>query len=779
MNYLKMGNNTLEKENEDLKRKLNNMQTELKIQGNNISNLSNSLSQYKNFYENQMENLRISHENEISQYINLINHSDNEKKYFMDLLETQQKLLLKGENIDSQAAQSQNEINMKMQELLTNMEKKQRELNQEQEKREMQREQNYKQMIENQNKIQKNYFERMGKKRQNEELLRQQEMEKLEKLEKERKQRDEEFKKDMINKINELNDYQNKITQIKKEAEEAERESQERHRIQIEKMNQREIELKQMIEDEKDRAKKEALEKERKQFEERKKKEQEVENDFNIHYDFFIKKEIKSFIFDFNNLENDFCQQEFSKYNLKKNIVNLIKKLNETENLDSRVLNMIQIIALIFSQNNHNDEINHLNIILVGPTGVGKSTLINSILKLPKNLEAKTQATDPCTMGEPHFYCSEKIPFLRLADSRGIEKGKYRVEQVINSTVNFIKNQLKTNNPDQFIHCIWYCTTDSRFEDIEVETLKNLAALYDNSTLPIIFVYTRAVVPEFYQNMKKKVDNLGLKLEFVDIIAKEMEISSSQNLKPKNLSKLKKISIEKAKNAIKSSCFTALKENIKNYVKQHLENNKEKTNEMLQNKIDNEFKNFQEGTKLDNMICVIQNIILTIIITYLSGPNIEEQQISNEGNEYIKNFLTGFFDISMSFYEKCLDNIIEKKVKECLEKLNTIKLDIFERHKISNPNIKTNEEFEKEIKNLLYKSVKSKAELFCMKNAGKFITKPVKDYFEKFIKNKYIKMIEENKKAQKIFQDEAQKKFNRLSNLINIDESEVSTSINE
>ena len=133
----------------------------------------------------------------------------------------------------------------------------------------------------------------------------------------------------------------------------------------------------------------------------------------------------------------------------------------------------------------------------------------------------------------------------------------------------------------------------------------------------------------------------------------------------------------------------------------------------------------------------------------------------------------------MSFYEKCLDNIIEKKVKECLEKLNTIKLDIFERHKISNPNIKTNEEFEKEIKNLLYKSVKSKAELFCMKNAGKFITKPVKDYFEKFIKNKYIKMIEENKKAQKIFQDEAQKKFNRLSNLINIDESEVSTSINE
>ena len=156
--------------------------------------------------------------------------------------------------------------------------------------------------------------------------------------------------------------------------------------------------------------------------------------------------------------------------------------------------------------------------------------------------------------------------------------------------------------------------------------------------MPIIFVYTRAVVPDFYENMKKKVDNLGLKLEFVDIIAKEMKISCSQNIKPKNLSKLQKISIEKAKNAIKSSCFTALKENIKIYVKEHLENNKEKANEMLQNKIHEEIENFQEGTELENMICVIQNIILTVIKTYLSGPNIEEQQISNEGNEYIKNF---------------------------------------------------------------------------------------------------------------------------------------------
>lgn len=60
-------------------------------------------------------------------------------------------------------------------------------------------------------------------------------------------------------------------------------------------------------------------------------------------------------------------------------------------------------------------------------------------------------------MNEPKFYFSEKIPFLRLVDSRGIEKDSYGVVQVVNSTVNFINNQLKTKDPDKFIYCIWYC----------------------------------------------------------------------------------------------------------------------------------------------------------------------------------------------------------------------------------------------------------------------------------------------------------------------------------
>ena len=37
-------------------------------------------------------------------------------------------------------------------------------------------------------------------------------------------------------------------------------------------------------------------------------------------------------------------------------------------------------------------KLNHLNILLVGPSGVGKSFLINTVLKLEKNEKAETKA---------------------------------------------------------------------------------------------------------------------------------------------------------------------------------------------------------------------------------------------------------------------------------------------------------------------------------------------------------------------------------------------------
>ena len=50
---------------------------------------------------------------------------------------------------------------------------------------------------------------------------------------------------------------------------------------------------------------------------------------------------------------------------------------------------------------------------------------------------------------------------------RRVLKKEYGVEQVLNSAKNFINYYLEKENPDEYVHLIWYCITGTRFEEIE------------------------------------------------------------------------------------------------------------------------------------------------------------------------------------------------------------------------------------------------------------------------------------------------------------------------
>ena len=65
-------------------------------------------------------------------------------------------------------------------------------------------------------------------------------------------------------------------------------------------------------------------------------------------------------------------------------------------------------------------KIDYLSIILVGQSGVGKSTLINNFLKL-KGRKAAATGTGGYVTQNISYYMSSEIPYLRLIDTRGIE----------------------------------------------------------------------------------------------------------------------------------------------------------------------------------------------------------------------------------------------------------------------------------------------------------------------------------------------------------------------
>ena len=130
-----------------------------------------------------------------------------------------------------------------------------------------------------------------------------------------------------------------------------------------------------------------------------------------------------------------------------------------------------------------------LNIIVAGKTGVGKSTLINSVFR--ENL-AETGMGKPVT-DHMRKISKKGIP-LSIYDTRGFELGKEVQAEVKKEVVDTISKGLATQDINKAIHCIWYCinTASNRIEPEEIEWLKELSKDNQITQVPIIVVLTQS-----------------------------------------------------------------------------------------------------------------------------------------------------------------------------------------------------------------------------------------------------------------------------------------------
>ena len=183
----------------------------------------------------------------------------------------------------------------------------------------------------------------------------------------------------------------------------------------------------------------------------------------------------------------------------KENII----QISKTEKVSKNVKSVIEDKIDSLNEETIDFKVSHFNILILGNTGVGKSTLVNAILKSDL---AKTDKHKPCTMGKPKSYESEAAKGIRIWDSRGIENGKYNLEVANKEVIDTINELIKNNDPDKFIHCIWYCIHSNRFSNEEIE---NLLSLYNSYTdkLPIIVVFTIAENPKKTNDMIKFVQD--------------------------------------------------------------------------------------------------------------------------------------------------------------------------------------------------------------------------------------------------------------------------------
>ena len=163
-----------------------------------------------------------------------------------------------------------------------------------------------------------------------------------------------------------------------------------------------------------------------------------------------------------------------------------------------------------------------LNIIVIGKSGVGKSTLINSLFR---GNFAETGLGRPVT-SEIRKKVKKDYP-LAIYDTPGFELSNEQQTKVKDEVLDLIQKGIASNDINEAIHCIWYCVNvggNRTFDKSEIEWLKDFTAQNKVTKVPIIVVLTQAVPRKKAAEMKKLIEAENLEIrKVVPLLAQDMD----------------------------------------------------------------------------------------------------------------------------------------------------------------------------------------------------------------------------------------------------------------
>ena len=159
------------------------------------------------------------------------------------------------------------------------------------------------------------------------------------------------------------------------------------------------------------------------------------------------------------------------------------------------------------------NNINTINVILLGEAGVGKNTLINALANMNKEIKNENISK---TNNKINVY---EIQFLTVWGIKRIENNN--IKEVLTNVKTLINNS-KNQDLDTSIHCIWFCITGTKIESHVKDVLDDLINNYGND-IPIFIIYLKASNKEQYINMNEEINKIypNKKLEFIPVLAKE------------------------------------------------------------------------------------------------------------------------------------------------------------------------------------------------------------------------------------------------------------------
>lgn len=181
--------------------------------------------------------------------------------------------------------------------------------------------------------------------------------------------------------------------------------------------------------------------------------------------------------------------------------------------------------------------LNKLNIIVVGKSGVGKSTLINSLFR---GNFAKTGLGRPVT-DEIRKIEKKDYP-MAIYDTPGFELSKGQQNKVKDEIIELINKGFASKDVNDAIHCIWYCINvggNRTFDETEIAWLKELTESNKITQVPIIVVLAQSCPKSKAQEMKTLVEKENLDIvKVVPVLAQDMDFDEEYVAKAYGLDRL-------------------------------------------------------------------------------------------------------------------------------------------------------------------------------------------------------------------------------------------------
>ncbi len=163
-------------------------------------------------------------------------------------------------------------------------------------------------------------------------------------------------------------------------------------------------------------------------------------------------------------------------------------------------------------------EMGHCNVMVIGKTGVGKSTLVNAVFK---DELARTGVGSPVTQ-HIRKYSKQDCP-ITIYDTPGMELAGEQNARIRLEVAQLIE-QLRFQDPEEHIHIVWYCIHHeaNRLEETELDWLRSL----ELKDVPVILILTQCLEDSEESEFLQYLQHQNLPVRYiVPLLARDKAIT--------------------------------------------------------------------------------------------------------------------------------------------------------------------------------------------------------------------------------------------------------------